>query len=134
MNMAKARKKPAELVAVSELRNGLNTLLLDLKGDVAAVQATLTTVIEAERGSSEAREAIRRELATLNIGVTALTGTVSSLAATVHEIKPIVTMLHTEYQHRVGVRKFITTGRAMLVGVGGAIATGFHWLFGLGPK
>lgn len=107
-------------------RNGLNTILLDLKEDTSAVRATVEHL---QREHKEAQLSRRVLHESLNL----LTLQVQGIKQTIDEIAPKVIVLDTERAHKIGQRKLfqsvaavVTKGRAAVVGGSAMVVALWH--------
>lgn len=100
-------------------RNGLNSLLLDIKEQVGIISATLQHVMSEQSEARASRHLIHEKLDTVS---NACTG----LKVTVERIGPLVDKLDTERAERRGVTKFLKNKYVMGAGVAGAAAAGWH--------
>lgn len=115
-------------VAGAFARNGLNTILLDLKEDTGATRAAVQHIQEEQEDAKQSRRTIHEKIDLLGRHV-------QSLKQTVDDIAPKVLVLDTERAHKIGQRKLfhlalgaVTKGRAAVVAVSaGAVATWHQW-------
>lgn len=100
-------------------RNGLNTLLLDIKEQVGTISATLQHVMSEQNEARASRHLIHEKLDTVSHACT-------GLKVTVDRIGPLVDKLDDERSERRGVTKFIKNKYVLGTGIASAAAASWH--------
>lgn len=109
-------------------RNGLNTLLLDIKEGLGSLSADMKHVIHAQDAADKSRTVIHERL-------NGISEQVALLDAVVARIEPKVNILDTERTERIGRKKLygsaaglLTKGRLAVAGLtGGGLGTWAYW-------
>lgn len=118
--MAKARSTTLDQrVEGAFARNGLNTLLLDIKEQVGIISATLQHVMSEQNEARDSRHLMHTKL-------DAVTNACTGLKVTVDRIAPLVDHLDSERVERRGVSKFLRNKYVIGTGLAGAAAAGWH--------
>ena len=118
-----ARRSTKKIVRDAFERNGLNTLLLDIKEDVGFLSAKVENINETLKEAGESRKAVQGELSKLN-------NTVNRLCETVELIDPIVKDLNLAHQQRIGLGRVIKRSHAVYTAIGVSGLAVLHWLTG----
>lgn len=128
-------KRKRRTVAIDEMvkgafeRNGVNTILLDIRDGLTEVVAKVAHLEQREAEARESRGIMHNKLDDN-------TAICSSLAATVGRIAPLVDQHEALVQQKIGERrligkaaKMITAGRAAVIATFGAggLASYWHW-------
>ena len=118
-----ARKSTRQMATEAFARNGLNTLLLDIKEDVGFLSAKVENINETLKEAGESRKAVQGELSKLN-------NTVNRLCETVEQIDPIVKDLNLAHQQRIGLGRVIKRSHAVYTAIGVSGLAVLHWFTG----
>lgn len=126
----KPKKNPTpafdDMVAGAFARNGINTILLDLKEDTSSTRASVEHIQREQLEATTSRRSIHEKVDNLSRHV-------QGLKQTVDDIAPKVIVMDTERQHKIGRRKMfnailgaVTKGRAAVVALSASVLATWH--------
>lgn len=106
-------------VAGAFARNGLNTILLDIKEELSGVGTSVRHIQDEQQDAKHSRRTIHEKLDSLGRDV-------HGLKQIVNDIAPKVLVLDTERTQRIGVRGFFKRHYLIGAALAGAVAAGWH--------
>lgn len=113
-----------DMVAGAFARNGLNTLLLDIKEDLGGVVKALTHIEAEQKQAQISRRSLHEKLDQQGRQLLGLKQTVDVIA-------PKVMVLDTERSEKIGSRRILTRGRvvvgSVVTSIGGAGGLWHYW-------